>query len=71
MEVFLCNKRKIAVKPTLPKIQLSQKRFWENIIITDHKYRFWILKITVFLPDMGYLQTTKQPLGKFEDQKPW
>ena len=23
--------------------------------ITDHKYRFWILKITAFLADIGYL----------------
>ena len=37
------------------KIQLSQKHYWENYEITDHKYRFWILKIPVFLADIGYL----------------
>ena len=40
MEFFLCNKRKIAVKSAIHKIQLSQKHYWENFKINDHKYRF-------------------------------
>ena len=36
------------------KIQLSQKYFWENFKITDHKYRFWILKVITFLVDILY-----------------
>ena len=34
---------------------MSQKHYWENFKITDNKYRFWILKITAFLADIGYL----------------
>ena len=37
------------------KIQLSLKDSWEHIKITDHTYRFWILKITVFFRYKGYL----------------
>ena len=37
------------------KIHLSQKHYWENFEITYSKYRFWILKIIVFLADIGYL----------------
>ena len=37
------------------KIQLSQKDNWENVKITNHKYRSWILKIIVFLTEIGYL----------------
>ena len=44
-----------------------QKHYWENFKITDHKYRVYILKITVFLADIG--QTTKQPLSNIEPQK--
>ena len=33
----------------------AQKHYWENLKITDHKYRFWILQIIVFLVDIGYL----------------
>ena len=29
--------------------------YWENFKITDHKYWFWVLKIIVFLTDIGYL----------------
>ena len=28
---------------------VSNKHYWENFKIIDHKYRFWILKIIVFL----------------------
>ena len=56
----------------ITKIQLSQKYFWENFKITDHKYRFWILKITLSLADKDYFdQTSKQALSNFEPQKPW
>ena len=56
----------------ITKIQLSQKYFWENFKITDHKYRFWILKITLSLADEDYFdQTSKQALSNFEPQKPW
>ena len=37
------------------KIRVPQKHFWENFKIIDYKYRFWILKITLFLTDIGYL----------------
>ena len=48
MEFFLCNKREIAVRPAIQtdKIQLSEKSHWENVKITDHEYRFSILKVT-------------------------
>ena len=55
MEFFFCNRRKIAVKPTNTKIQLPQKSYGENFKITGHKYRFSILKITVFLADIDNL----------------
>ena len=32
---------------------MSQKYFDENFKINGHKYRFWILEITVFLAGMG------------------
>ena len=44
-----------------------QKHYWENSKITDHKYQVCILKITVFLADIG--QTTNQPLSNIEPQK--
>ena len=34
---------------------MSQKHYLENFKITDYKYQFWILKITAFLADIGYL----------------
>ena len=41
-------------------------------LFSSHKYWFWILKITVFLADIGYLvKLLKQPLGNLEPQKPW
>ena len=55
VEFFLCNKRKIAVKPTIHRNSAVSKLYLENVKITDHKYRFWILKITEFLADIGYL----------------
>ena len=33
----------------------TEKHNWENFKITDHKYRVCILKITVFLADIGSL----------------
>ena len=54
MEFFLWNKREVTVKTTT-KIQLSQKHYWRNFKITDHKYQFWILKIITFLADIDYL----------------
>ena len=54
------------------KTQLSQKHYWENFKIINHKYQFWIKEITVFFADIGYLrQTTKQPLSNFEPEKDW
>ena len=35
------------------KIQLFQKHYRGNFKIIDHKYEFWVLKIIVFLADMG------------------
>ena len=55
MEFFLCNKRKLAVKPTIHQNSALSKALLGNIKITDHKYRFWILKIIVFLEDIRYL----------------
>ena len=37
-------------------IQLTQKHYWENFKITDHKYQLWILKIIIFLENMRYLE---------------
>ena len=34
---------------------MSQKHYWENVKITDHKYRFGVLKMVVFFADRGYL----------------
>ena len=34
---------------------MTQKHYWENYKITDHKYWFWVLKITVFLAATDYL----------------
>ena len=36
-------------------MQLFLKHYWESFKITDHKYRFSILKIIAFLADIGYL----------------
>ena len=73
VEFLFCNKCKVAVKLTYTKIQLSQKHYWVNIKMIDHKYRFWILKILVLLADIDCLldQTTKQPLSNLEPRKPW
>ena len=35
--ILPCDKRKIAVKPTIHQMQLPQKHYWENVKITDHK----------------------------------
>ena len=47
---------------------MSQKHYWENFKTSDHKHRFWILKVTVFPVDIGYwlkllsnLQATLNP----------
>ena len=40
VELFLCNKRKIAVKPTIHQSSAVSKAFLENFKITDHKYQF-------------------------------
>ena len=55
MEFFLFNKRKIAVKPTTHHNSAFSKVLLEDIEITDHKYRFCILKIIAFLADIAYL----------------
>ena len=36
-ELFLCNERKITVKPTMHQNSAVSKAFFK---ITDHKYRF-------------------------------
>ena len=38
MEFFLCDKRKIAVKPTTHQNSAASKHYWKDF--TDHKYRF-------------------------------
>ena len=58
MDFFLCNKHKTVVKWTThqnPKYGDDQKHNWENFEIIDHKFGFWILKIIIFLADIGYL----------------
>ena len=52
-------------------IQLSQKYYWENVKISDHKCRFSILQIIAFLADKvtwSNGQITKQPLSNFEPE---
>ena len=51
---FLINVKQLLNRQCI-KIQLPQKHYWESFKITDQKYRFWILKITVFFMDIGYL----------------
>ena len=53
MEGFFCNKRKIALQPTMYQNSAVPKALLENFKITDYKYRFWILKIILFLVDIG------------------
>ena len=53
--LFLCNKRKIAVKPTIHQNLAVSKAFWENFKVPDHKYQFQILRMITFLPDIVYL----------------
>ena len=36
--VFLCNKRKITVKPTIHQTSAVSKALWGSFKITDHKY---------------------------------
>ena len=40
VEFFLCNERKIALKPTIHQIQLSQKDYRKNFKTIDHEHRF-------------------------------
>ena len=44
----------MAVKLTIHQNSAVPKH-WENFKITDHKYQFLVLKIIVFLADIGYL----------------
>ena len=61
MGFFLCNKRKIAVKPTINQnLKLSQKHYWENFKNTNYKYRFSFLIIIIFA-DVGYLVRLPEP----------
>ena len=63
------NRRKVAVKPTVnQKSTVSKLRCRHDFKIIDHKYRFSILKIIVFLEDL-ISQTTKQPLSNFDPTK--
>ena len=55
VESFLCNTRIIAVKPRTHQNSAVQKALLEKFIITDHKYQFSVLKITVLLAGIGYL----------------
>ena len=54
---FVCNRRKVKylLNRQYTKIPLPQEHYWENIKISYHKYQFWILKITLFVADIGYL----------------
>ena len=55
VEFFLCNKRKIAVKPKMYQNTAISKALLGKFKITDHKYEFWFIKIIVFVADIGYL----------------
>ena len=72
MEFFLCNKCKIAVKPTIYQNWAASKALlgkfsncWSYIaILNPENYiipcRYWLLG-----------KTTKQPLSNFDPQKLW
>ena len=66
MEFFLCSKSKL-LNWQYTKIHLSQKHYWENFKITDHKYWVWILKINVFLTDIGYLVKLQSNFATFSN----
>ena len=54
-EVFPFVINAIPIKPTnTPKFSCFKNNI-ESFKITDHKYGFWILKVIVFLVDIGYL----------------
>ena len=38
--VFLCSKRKTAVKPTIHQFSAALKNCWENFKITGYKFRY-------------------------------
>ena len=50
--VFLCNKRQIAVKPTIHRNSAVWKALLAKFQNHCHKCWFWILKIIVFLTDI-------------------
>ena len=53
MEFFLFNVKQL-LNRQYTTILLLQMHYWEDFKITDHKHRFWILKIIAFLVDVGY-----------------
>ena len=55
MEFFLCNKRRMTVKPTACQNSTVLKALLEKPWITVHKYQSWIPETIVFLADIGYL----------------
>ena len=66
MEFFICNKRKIAVRPTIHQNSSVSKALIGKIL------RSLILNLENYcIPYRHRLfcQTTKQPLNKFEPQK--
>ena len=69
VELFLCNKRKIAVKPKCTKIQLSQKHYWEILKSVIINIDFESCKLLHSRRHRLVGQTTKQPLSNFEAQK--
>ena len=71
MEFFLCNKRKIVLKPTIHQNSLHpQKHYWKNVKITDHKSSIFNSE-NYWIPCRHRLlgKATKQPLSNFESQK--
>ena len=74
MEFFLCNKPKIAVKPTIHQNSVSNclKNIFEKIfksMIINVEFESW----NYYIPHRYRLlgQTTKQPLNNFEPKKTW
>ena len=72
MEFFLCNKRKIAVKPTVYQNSAVSRGLLENFKITDHKFQFESWKLFFVLGRYRLLgETTEQLLSNFESRKTW
>ena len=54
----ISNEAVSGIKPTIHENSAASKHgdiyYWKIFKITDHKFRFWILNVIVFLADIGY-----------------